>query len=63
MLIRKRIESNKEIKRNERKQNRVNIIDEGIDLGRFFELPASDKIYVNSLTYKKLKMTFTRLKR
>ena len=35
-LIRKQIESNKEIKQNERRQNREKLIDEDVDIGRFF---------------------------
>ena len=31
-----------------KKQNRQNILDENNDMGRFFELATSDKIYVNS---------------
>ena len=49
-LIRKQNESNKEIKQNERKQKRQNIIDEDIDLGRFFEIALTNKICVNSLS-------------
>ena len=47
-LIRKQKESNREMKRNERRQKRENIA-EDIDLGRFFELATSNKIYVNNL--------------
>ena len=37
------------MKQNERKQKRENIIDEDIDLGRFFELASTDKICVTGL--------------
>ena len=47
-LIRKQFEESKEIKQNERRQNRQNLIDEDVDLGRFFELATSNKIYVNN---------------
>ena len=40
--------SNREIKRNERRQRRENMV-EDIDIGRFCELATTDKIYVNSL--------------
>ena len=55
-LIRKQNESNKETKQNERRQKRENMV-EYIDLGRFFELATSNKIYVNIQTCMKLKMT------
>ena len=41
-LIRKRNESNRELKQNERRHKRQNLIDEDIDLGRFFDLAASN---------------------
>ena len=47
-LIKKQNESNEEIKQNERKQKRERIVDDN-ELGRFFELPTSNKIYVDSL--------------
>ena len=47
-LIRRQNESNREIKRNERRQKRENMVDD-IDLGRFFELATSNKIYVSNL--------------
>ena len=53
-LIRKQNESNREIKRNERRQKRENMV-EDIDLGRFFELATSDKIYVNNLNLHEIK--------
>ena len=58
--IGKRKESNKEIKQNERKQKSENIMDYDIDLGRFFELAATKKIYLNRLNLQviKLKMKF-----
>ena len=54
-LIRKQNESNREIKQNEIRQKRQNLIDEGFDLCRFFELASSDKIYVNSLNLHEIK--------
>ena len=48
-LIRKQNESNKELKHNERRQKRKNLIDEDIDLCKFFELATRYKIYVNSI--------------
>ena len=53
-LIRRQTESNREIKRNERKQKRENMIDD-FDLGRFFELATSNKKYVNSLNLHEIK--------
>ena len=47
-MIRRQNESNREKKENERRQKRENMADD-IDLGRFFELATSNKIYVNSL--------------
>ena len=47
-LIRKQNESSKETKQNERRQKRENMV-EDIDLGSFFELATSNKIYVNIL--------------
>ena len=53
-LTREQNESNREIKRNERRQERENI-EEDIDLGRFFELATSSKIYVNNLNLHEIK--------
>ena len=53
-LIRKQNESNKETKQNERRQKRENIA-EDIDVGRFFELATSNKIYVNNLNLHEIK--------
>ena len=53
-LIRKQNESNKETEQNERRQKIENIV-EDIDLGRFFELAASNKIYVNILNLHEIK--------
>ena len=47
-------ESNRVIKRNERRQKRENMV-EDIDIGRFFELATSNKIYVNSLNLHEIK--------
>ena len=57
-LIRKQTEENKEIKQNERRQKRQNLIDEDVDLGRFFELATSNKIYVNNLNLHEIKNEF-----
>ena len=54
-LIRTQNESNRKLKENERRQKRQNLIDEDIDLGRFFELATSNKIYVNSLKLHEIK--------
>ena len=53
-MIRKQIESNEEIKQNERNQKRENIV-EDFDLGRFIELAASNEIYVNSSNLHEIK--------
>ena len=42
-------------KQNERRQKRQNLIDEDIDLGRFFEPATSNKIYVNNLNLHEIK--------
>ena len=47
ILIRKQNELNKELKQHERRQKRENVVEEDIDLGRFFELATTNKIYVN----------------
>ena len=41
-------------KQNERRQKRENMVDD-IDLGRFFELATSNKIYVNNLNLHEIK--------
>ena len=48
-MIRRQTESNKEIKQNERRRKRENVLEEGIDIGRFFELATTNKKYVNGL--------------
>ena len=53
-LIRIQNESNKETKQNERRQKIENIV-EDVDLGRFFELATSNKIYVNNLNLHEIK--------
>ena len=53
-LIKRQNESNREIKRNEKRQKRENMVDD-IDLGRFFELATSNKIYVNNLNLHEIK--------
>ena len=54
-LIRIQNERNKERKRKERRQKRDNVVEEDIDLGRFFELATSNKIYVNNLNLHEIK--------
>ena len=54
-LIRIQNESNREKKQNERRQKRENIAEEDNDLGRFFEIATSDKIYVNKLNLHEIK--------
>ena len=54
-LIRKQNESNRNVKQDERKQKRENIKDEDIDIGKFFELATSDRIYVNGLNLHQIK--------
>ena len=56
--IKNQTESNKEIKQNERRQEKENIIDEDIDVGRFCELATSDKTYVNGLNLHEIKNEF-----
>ena len=46
--------SNREIKRNERRQKRANVV-EDIDIGRFFELATTDGKYVNGLNLHEIK--------
>ena len=53
-LIRRQTQSNREIKQNESKQKRENVV-ENNDLGRFFETATSNKIYVNSLNLHEIK--------
>ena len=53
-LIRKQNESNREKKQNERRHKRENMVDD-INLGRFFALAASNKIYVNNLNLHEIK--------
>ena len=53
-LNRKQNESIREIKRKERRQKRVNVL-EDIDLGRFFELATTDRKYVNGLNLHEIK--------
>ena len=53
-LIRKKNESNRQIKRNEKRQKRENIA-EDIDLGRFFELATTNRKYVNGVNLHEIK--------
>ena len=55
-MIRKQNESNKETKRNERRQIRENMVEDiDIDIGKFFELATSDSKYVNNLNLQEIK--------
>ena len=54
-LIREQNELNKERKRIERRQKRENVVEEDINLGRFFELATSKKIYVNNINLHEIK--------
>ena len=54
-LIRIQNELNKERKRKERRQKRDNVAEENIDLGRFFDLASSNKLYVNNLHLHEIK--------
>ena len=56
-MNRKQNESNRDIKRNERRQKRENIA-EDIDLGRFFELATTNRKYVNGLNLHEIKNEF-----
>ena len=53
-MIRRQNESNRVIKRTERRQRRENMV-EDIDIGIFFELATSNKIYVNNLNLHEIK--------
>ena len=53
-LIRRKNESNREIKQDERIQRRENII-EDIDIGRFSELATTGRKYVNGLKLHEIK--------
>ena len=54
-LIRKQNESNREIKQFERRQKRENLVEEDIDIGRFFELATTDRKYGNGLNLHEIK--------
>ena len=54
-LIREQNESNREIKQKERRRKRENLEEEYIDLGRFFELATTNKIYVNGLNLHEIR--------
>ena len=53
-LIRKQTESNKETKQSERRQKRETMV-EDVDIGKFFELATSNKIYINNLNLHEIK--------
>ena len=57
VLIKKQNESNGEIKKRKKKQNREDMV-EDIDLGRFFEVATSNKIYVNRVNLHETKNEF-----
>ena len=54
-LIGRQNELNREKKRIERQRKRENLVEKDIDLGRFFELATSNKIYVNNLNLHEIK--------
>ena len=55
-MIRKQNESNKETKRNERRQRGENMVEDiDIDIGKFFELKTSNNIYVDNLNLYEIK--------
>ena len=54
-MTRRQNESNREVKRNERRHKKETLVEEDIDLGRFFELATSNKIYVNTLNLHEIK--------
>ena len=54
-MIRKQNESNRNIKQDERRQKRQNINDEDIDIGKFFEVATTERIYVNNLNLHEIK--------
>ena len=54
-LITEQSELNRERKQNKRRQKRENLVEEDVDLGRFFELATSNKIYVNNLNLHEIK--------
>ena len=58
-MIRKQNESNKEIKQNERRQKKENLVQE-VDLGRFFKLGTTNKIYVNGLNLHEIKIEISK---
>ena len=47
------------MKQNERKQKKENIVNEDLDLGRFFESESSDQVHVNRLNPHKIKNEFS----
>ena len=54
-LTREQNESNREIKQNERRQKRENMVEDDIDLGRVFELATTSRKYVNGLNLHEIK--------
>ena len=56
-MISRQTESNKERNRTERRQKRENMVKD-IDLGRFFELARSNKIYVNNSNLHEIENEF-----
>ena len=57
-LIRKQSESNKEIKQNERRQKRENLVEDDINLCYFFESATANKKYVDRINKHETKNEF-----
>ena len=53
--VRKRNEENRKVKRYERTQNRENVVEEDINLGRVFESATGNKTYVKGLNLLEIK--------
>ena len=57
-IVRKRKEEKRELKQFERIQNRENLVEEDINLGRLFEFATTNKKYVNSLVLHEIENEF-----
>ena len=57
-MIRKQTDSNWELKQKERRQKRRDNTVGDVDLGRFFQLATSNKIYVNNINLHEIKNEF-----
>ena len=57
-MIKKQNESNKETKQIERQQKNEILVEEDIDIVRFFELATSNKIHANNLNLHEIKNEF-----